>query len=501
MSSSTLSDTPAAPPADSPASTAPAASSVQGNRADPERDAPPTSPTNSRTASLSLESAPPASGKSSTVSKGVRNSARALMDPAVWKRFLAGRIPGQLVIQYTDKCNAACVQCGMRRSNVFPRATMEPDAVKRLIDAAAAKGMKSISFTGGEPLLCLDEVAPLMRYAGEAGIPYVRTGTNGYIFKGWEKPDFKDRILRLVETLAGTPANTFWISMDSADPVAHERNRGFEGIVEGMRLALPLFHDAGLYPAANLGVNRLTGGDGEYALPHYHGPATTDPDANPDARRFYDQARQAFRRFYAAVRDLGFTMVNACYPMSCEDETGAVYAATSADDFIRFTPAEKALLFQALYDVIPEFRGQLRIFTPRISLLKLARGYAAGRDEGFPCRGGVDFFFADSKDMNIYPCGYRGEENLGKLWDLDLETLPAPHCTACDWECFRDPSELMGPVVEALRSPRRFLSRMLNDPEARRVWWEDLRYYRACGFFDGRTPPEPARLARFGRAG
>ncbi len=29
------------------------------------------------------------------------------------------------------------------------------------------------------------------------------------------------------------------------------------------------------------------------------------------------------------------------------------------------------------------------------------------------------------------------------------------------------------------------------------MWFEDLRYYRACGFFDGRRPPELDRLEPF----
>ncbi|MFW5734626.1 MAG: radical SAM protein [Oceanidesulfovibrio sp.] len=418
---------------------------------------------------------------------------------ATWKRLAANRIPGQVVIQYTDRCNAACAQCGMRRSSTFERSSLNLNHAKLLLDAVAERGVQSISFTGGEPLLHFEEVAELMEHAGRVGIPFVRTGTNGFIFRGHDTPGWEDKIKRMAERFAKTPLNTFWISVDSADAETHERNRGLSGIVAGMEKALPIFHDAGIYPAANLGINRLTGGDGQHRLPVYEGLATNDPDASDSARRFYAASRTAFRRFYRMVADLGFTMANACYPMSFEDDSGAVYAATSEDDFIRFRPAEKALLFKALFETIPEFRGELRIFSPRSSLLALVRSYATGEPQGYPCRGGVDFFFVDSRDMNTYPCGYRGSENLGKFWDLDLDALPAPECRLCDWECFRDPSEMLGPVMTGLRNPAALARSILRDRTAFRVWAEDVAYYRACGFFDGRKPPRYERMARFAR--
>lgn len=403
-----------------------------------------------------------------------------------------GRIPGQVVLQYTDRCNASCVQCGMRASNPMSRATMDPDAVRRSIDAMAAQGVQALSFTGGEPLLCLDEIAPLMRYAGAAGIPFIRTGTNGYVFRGAERPDFTARMERLAATLAETPLNTFWISLDSAVPELHERNRGFPGIVAGIQKALPIFHSHGLYPSANLGLNRHTGGAGGEALP------VIGPDCDPGA--FRAAVRRALDRFYTCTAELGFTIVNACYPMSLdasEAESDAVYAATSQDHFIRFSPMERLELFRALHETVPKHRARLRIFTPRSALLGLMRQYQ-GQGGYTPCRGGIDFFFIDAKDMNTYPCGYRGTESLGKFWDLDLENLhQEPHCTRCDWECFRDPSEFMAPFTELLRRPAPLLQRLWRDAELRRAWWEDLRYYRACNYFNARTAPDYGRLAAF----
>ncbi|MFW5837700.1 MAG: radical SAM protein [Desulfovibrionaceae bacterium] len=408
-----------------------------------------------------------------------------------FRSLLGGRVPAQVVIQYTDQCNAACRQCAMRAPNRFPRSTLDKEQTRRLIDALAQRGAAAVSFTGGEPLLHLDDVLDLMRHAGQAGVRHIRTGTNGFFLRGSDQPGFEARVHSIAQRLADTPVRNFWISLDSADPATHEKNRGLPGVVRGMEKALPIFEQYGIFPSANLGVNRLTGGPD---------PITgRRPDGAFDPELFREDFRRALSAFYAFVESLGFTMVNACYPMSFdEDEAGrAVYAASSVEDFIRFRNEEKPWLYQALLEAVPEFRSRLRVFTPRSALLELVRQYQ-GEAQGFACRGGIDFFFVDAANMDVFPCGYRGQENLGKLWDLDLAKMKAdPWCKQCDWECFRDPSVLFGPVLELAGSPFKALRRLLKDREFARLWLEDLRYYRACGFFDARRPMDAAALSRF----
>jgi hypothetical protein len=298
---------------------------------------------------------------------------------------------------------------------------------------------------------------------------------------------------RLAEALAATPVRNFWISIDSAVPEVHERMRGFPGVIRGIEKALPLFHANGLFPSANLGINRNIGGEETRTLCRQ---AYSSERAYLDAfrRRF----RRAFGRFYRFVEDMGFTMVNTCYPMSIdenEEDRGlsAVYAATAQGDVIRFGRAEKGALFHALLETVPEHRTRMRIFSPLCSLYALHRCYN-GNGEGvpsYPCRGGIDFFFVDARDGGAYPCGYRGREKLGPLCDL-AKTPPHPGgaaCTRCDWECFRDPSELFGPILDGMHRPLALLHRLRRDPRFFRYWFSDLSYYRACDFFDGRRPP------------
>jgi hypothetical protein len=271
--------------------------------------------------------------------------------------------------------------------------------------------------------------------------------------------------------------------------------RGFPGVISGIEKALPVFHEYGIYPSANLGINRAIGGPRTQNLAE-----VTFLGEESYLRTFYLEFKKAFAEFYRFVADLGFTTVNTCYPMSITDaeDLKAVYAATSVDPIVRFSKAEKAMLFKALLETIPEFRAQLRIFSPQCSLYALYRQYSADPELFYPCRGGIDFFFVDSKDGNTYPCGYRGDESFGRYWDLNGNvTSRQSDCHQCDWECFRDPSELFGPLLQGLSHPFSLLKRIKGDRYFFSLWLDDLRYYRACDLFDGRKPPNYKRMRGF----
>ena len=412
--------------------------------------------------------------------------------------LLAGRTPGQLIIQFTDHCNARCPQCGMRVTNHFQRHRLNVDDIKRMLDSAPQKGIRVVSFTGGEPLLHLDDLIALINHAWQAGIKYIRTGTNGFLFSQSQSPGFRSRMIRLVETFAETPLRNFWISIDSAIADVHEQMRGFKGLIKGIEKALPIFHEHGIFPSVNLGINRNVGGKLTRS-------ATIEKGSREEIDRFQSIYQDAFCSFYRFVEGLGFTIVNSCYPMSVEtndQDSGLdpVYAATSREDLVSYNTAEKAALFKALFLTIPEFRHRIRIFSPRTSLRALFRSYSGKGDEAYPCRGGLDAFFVDSCGGDTYPCGYRGNENMGKFWSLDIQNQNGKaECRRCDWECFRDPSELFGPLLQARLSPISLLKKLLRDPEYFSIWREDLSYYRACNLFDGRCSPDYDKMARFAR--
>ncbi len=415
-------------------------------------------------------------------------------------RFCRNRIPPQVVIQTTNRCNATCPQCGMRRTANIARYQLPDDTIFRILDACAARSVQAVSFTGGEPFLLFDRLINWIGYAGHVGIPYIRTGTNGFMFCGADRPGFIGRIRHLAERLAATSLRNFWISLDSAQPEIHETMRGLPRMVKGIEKALPIFHEVGIYPSANLGLNRSLGG-GLTAELSPEGFVHRSDYLN----EFFNTYFHALDRFYCFVADLGFTMVNTCYPMSIttsEQNAGlsAVYAASATENIVRYDADEKAMLYKALLKAILHHRHRLRIFSPLSSVYMLYRVYNDGNESAhaFGCRGGIDFFFIDAQDGNTYPCGYRGNENLGKFWELDIDKIHADeNCQRCDWECFRDPSELCSPLLQGLRSPAALVRRMAGNPVYTRFWIQDLYYYSACDLFDGRHAPQTARLKSF----
>jgi MoaA/NifB/PqqE/SkfB family radical SAM enzyme len=397
-----------------------------------------------------------------------------------------GHANPQLVIQYTTFCNATCPQCGMRKNSKINRVVLEKDYIKRVIDHAVSKwNIQFLSFTGGEPFLFIDDIIELISYATSMGVKYVRTGTNGFVFQynPSRADDFERKSRSLIEKLSETRLYTLWISLDSSDSQTHEQMRGFDGLVKGIEKAIRIFEEYGMYPAVNLGLNRNIAGN-----------YSKDEIANFDKEKFYERYRNGISKFYQLAIDMGFTMANTCYPMSMEDGSYS-YHATSHNDIVSFRPEEKAVLFKALYDSASEYRSKIRIFTPRSSLRSLIDFYNDGKKIEYPCRGGIDYFYLDAQNGHVFPCGYRVEDDFGEIWDVELNELreSRPNCTKCDWECFRDPTELIQPMIDLYQHPFPDLFGIFTSNK-KRLWLKDLLYFYACDFFNLRSKPSYPKM-------
>jgi MoaA/NifB/PqqE/SkfB family radical SAM enzyme len=397
--------------------------------------------------------------------------------------FLQNNSPGQLVIQFSNHCNAICPQCGMRVTNKIERKRIPVADIKIIIDAAVRRNVRSISFTGGEPLLFPDDLAEMIHYAKQAGIPMIRTGTNGFIFRNPDKKEFTPRLQRIAKKLYDSGLRNFWISIDSANSTLHEKMRGLPGVIDGIKKGLPIFHDAGLFPTANMGINRNMAGWLTAGINRQNYSSE-----NVYLKIFFERFQKGFECFIRSVIGMGFTMVSFCYPMSVDNgkTTGLepVYAATSNSQIVTFDAMEKAQIFNALRLATKQFRTQIRIFTPQCALYSLSRQYAEKTDHTYPCRGGRDYFFIGSGDALSYPCGYRGKEALGKFEEGKRSTVT--NCRLCDWECFRDPSELFGPIHQFLSKPLKLLQKLKKDQDFFKYWMEDIRYYLDCDLLNGR---------------
>ena len=391
-------------------------------------------------------------------------------------KALFGNIPGQLVIQITNRCNGACPQCGMRRNAAITRCSIPPDKIRDTVKQCGENGFEALSLTGGEPCINPDEIFDLLDCAGQVGIPYLRTGTNGYMLAKTETAQITD----FAKRLAATNVRNFWISLDSADTKTHEAMRGLPGVTDGIRKALPIFHAHGVYPAANLGINRNIMGE----------PISKLKDSD-DENRFFEEFKTGFEAFFNKAIDLGFTMANLCYPMSSGNDEleSPAYGAISDDFIVSFSQKELRLIFKALLAVIPDFRNRIRIFTP-LSVL-----YAMSKEDNamlFPCFGGIRYFYMDSRDGHIYPCGYLGDRDMGGdlTRAVKRNNREKPSCMKCHWECFRDPSQLFGIARYSIRHPIRVFIQKKTDPIMLRHWIGDLKYYVKHDFFDGRAVPK-----------
>jgi MoaA/NifB/PqqE/SkfB family radical SAM enzyme len=378
----------------------------------------------------------------------------------------------------------------MRREAEIERVKLPAETVRKALRDCAENGVEAVSFTGGEPFINIPEIISLLDYAGNLNIPYLRSGTNGYMFSSGGKAAGLDKLIRFVESLVKSPLRNFWISMDSADTATHERLRGLPGVIDGISKALPVFHARGLYPAVNLGINRCIAGA---MIPPLGEAGSEDEEA------FLENFRRGFGAFFTKAVDMGFTMANVCYPMSFESaDLGTekpAYGAISDDIMVRFSRRELRLVFRALLETIPAFRKSLRIFTPLSTLYALSRENS--RDLLFPCLGGICYFYMDSRDGHIYPCGYRGDEDMGASV-AERRTAPGgqdpaglrPYCKKCHWECFMDPSQLFGILRYMIRHPCKTWFGKALDRRMLRLWFADVKYYLACGLFDGRKPPD-----------
>ena len=119
----------------------------------------------------------------------------------------------------TQRCNLRCGHCYLAAGKAAPEElTLEEGA--RLIDELAAAGTRMLILTGGEPLMRRD-LGDLVAHAAARGLVPV-LGTNGMLLT-------RARAQRLRERgLAGAA-----ISLDSIDPVLHDRFRGVQGAWAG----------------------------------------------------------------------------------------------------------------------------------------------------------------------------------------------------------------------------------------------------------------------------
>lgn len=115
----------------------------------------------------------------------------------------------------TNRCNMYCRHC-YRDAGAAKDQELNTDEAKNLIEEIAACGFRIMIFSGGEPLL-RDDLLDLVAYARDRGLRPV-LGTNGTLINRSKAQELK---------VAGACAAG--ISLDSIDPVRHDRFRRYPG--------------------------------------------------------------------------------------------------------------------------------------------------------------------------------------------------------------------------------------------------------------------------------
>lgn len=299
-------------------------------------------------------------------------------------------------ISVTNLCNATCDFCGYAKdkNNVTKdnRAFIDADLAVKSFDILYRKGIRYLTFSGGEPLLH-PRLFDMAAAAAQKGMR-VAVVTNGSTLTP-----------RNIEKIIESSVRTVFISIDSSDAHAHEKNRGLPGVFDRISKAIAALRNADIRTIASVTINRL--------IDNFDALAVT-------------------------LKELGFETVTFTYPKTALSSTSLVYSEDSR--LIDFTPDE---LVERLREVrsMKNDQAQLSILNPKAALEEMIRHVRRER-ELFPCVGGSNYFFMDW-NFNIFRCDYWFEP-ICKVWDFADVAPIKDGCTQCMSVCYRDASALMG---------------------------------------------------------
>jgi len=133
--------------------------------------------------------------------------------------------PALCNVAVTNACNAACDFCNFARGKVGAANLrwIDADRLAPALDILYRRGIRYVSFFGGEPLLhtrLADMIA--MVVAKDMGPALI---TNGWL------------LAAQLDRLAAAGLKTVYISIDATTMAVHEANRGLSGLQERIRAA------------------------------------------------------------------------------------------------------------------------------------------------------------------------------------------------------------------------------------------------------------------------
>jgi hypothetical protein len=155
--------------------------------------------------------------------------------------------PALCNIAVTNSCNAACDFCNFARGKVASHDLrwIDADQFGRALDILHKRGVRYVSFFGGETLLH-------PRLAEMIEMSVARDMGPAVITNGWLLPMQLDR-------LVAAGLKTVYVSIDAPAMAVHEENRGLKGLGDRIRAATARMPSLGMTALAQVTMSKLIG--------------------------------------------------------------------------------------------------------------------------------------------------------------------------------------------------------------------------------------------------
>ena len=305
-------------------------------------------------------------------------------------RLVARGGPALCNIAVTNACNATCDFCNFANGKITRKDLrwIDGDRFQAALDILHARGIRYLSFFGGEPLL-YPRLPELIAMSVEKGMGVAM------ITNGWLLPS-------RINELSAAGLKTVFVSIDSPSLAAHEANRGLTGLGQRIGSATSAMREHGMTPIAQVTISKLI---------------------------------SDYEALVKLLRELGFVAVAFSYPQRAR--LGSTSLAWSADSkLVNFSDVE----LLGAFDAVDEIRGMFPVNNPRASVADMKR-HLRGDREKFVCYAGYKSFYMDW-NYDIWRCD-AWREPMCSVWDFPTTPFVRDGCTACMSDCYRDSSVML----------------------------------------------------------
>ncbi|MEZ5833925.1 MAG: radical SAM protein [Dongiaceae bacterium] len=302
-------------------------------------------------------------------------------------RLMPNGGPSCCNIAVTNVCNATCDFCNYAKDKTFvtDHKWLDFDRACRALDILHGRGIRYLTFSGGEPLLH-PRMADLVGEATRRGMR-AAVVTNG-----------SPLTERNIEALAAKGLRTLFISIDAAEAEKHEANRGLPRVCDKITEANELLRARGIKTIASVTINRLI---------------------------------DDFEDLFAFLMKLGFETVTFTYPKRTLGSSSLVFSETSK--LIDFSDGELTAKLSQLKDL----KSRFAILNPAESLAEMIRFVKKDKQQ-FPCFGGFKYFAMDV-NFDVYRCDFWSTK-MCTIEEFATAPFVRDGCTKCMSVCYRDSS-------------------------------------------------------------